>query len=283
MKRWAALVLAFYAVAFVVLTAPMVLLGTANIDLGQRAWVRLAFTTDPLEAIAEVYFYWGYWVWLAVMLAGQALLLLVPMDVARERPVSRRKLMAPVVVAAFFFANLVLAGVFCLLFAQFRDSAPDKVLFWTNYGLPEDLAAPAQAAMQKTFGFKLGNWDRTRLGILSILLLLWGAWTFIFYYLTRHKSAQAAQQRLLSWLLKGSILEFLVAVPCHVVVRGREDCCAPAGTFWGMAAGLAVMLLCFGPGLFFLFRNRLQRLRPPAPITDRQVRAGHGPESAANE
>jgi len=42
----------------------------------------------------------------------------------------------------------------------------------------------------------------------------------------------------------------------------RHDCCAPGGTFWGIAAGISVMLLCFGPGVFFLFVERFQRLRP---------------------
>jgi len=51
-------------------------------------------------------------------------------------------------------------------------------------------------------------------------------------------------------------------VPSHVIVRRRDDCCAPAGTFWGIATGISVMLLCFGPGVFFLFVERFQRLKP---------------------
>jgi hypothetical protein len=76
-------------------------------------------------------------------------------------------------------------------------------------------------------------------------------------------------RRLTAWLLRGSILELLVAVPAHVIVRQREDCCAPAATFWGLATGLTVMLMSFGPGVFFLFAARMRRLKPKA-----QARAG---------
>ena len=68
--------------------------------------------------------------------------------------------------------------------------------------------------------------------------------------------------RLTRWLLRGSILELLVAVPSHVVSRSRGDCCAPMGTFWGIVTGLSVMLLAFGPGVYFLFVARMTRLRP---------------------
>jgi hypothetical protein len=34
------------------------------------------------------------------------------------------------------------------------------------------------------------------------------------------------------------------------------------GTFWGIATGISVMLLCFGPGVYFLFVERFERLKP---------------------
>ena len=39
----------------------------------------------------------------------------------------------------------------------------------------------------------------------------------------------------------------------------------PLGTFWGIATGISVMLLCFGPGVFFLFVERFKRLQPKTP------------------
>jgi hypothetical protein len=61
-------------------------------------------------------------------------------------------------------------------------------------------------------------------------------------------------------LLKGSVLELLIAVPTHVVARSRDYCCAGYSTFIGITLGLAVLLLSYGPGVFFLFVERWHRL-----------------------
>jgi hypothetical protein len=68
--------------------------------------------------------------------------------------------------------------------------------------------------------------------------------------------------RAISWLLKGSVLELLVAVPCHVIVRRRNDCSAPIVTSFGIVTGIAVMLLCFGPSVLFLVKKRLDAYSP---------------------
>ena len=63
------------------------------------------------------------------------------------------------------------------------------------------------------------------------------------------------------WLIKGSILELLIAVPSHIYVRGRNDCCAGFATFFGITMGISVMLLSFGPAVFLLYRARMLRLK----------------------
>ena len=78
----------------------------------------------------------------------------------------------------------------------------------------------------------------------------------------RADDPEALSRRLTKWLLRGSILELLVAVPCHVIVRQRNDCCAPFITFWGIATGMTVMLMSFGPGVFFLFAARIRDMKP---------------------
>jgi hypothetical protein len=62
-----------------------------------------------------------------------------------------------------------------------------------------------------------------------------------------------------AWLLKGSVLELLIVIPCHVIVRRRHDydCSAPIATSFGIATGLAIMLLSFGPSVLFLYKKRL--------------------------
>ncbi|MHC4455814.1 MAG: hypothetical protein ACYS0I_01800 [Planctomycetota bacterium] len=60
----------------------------------------------------------------------------------------------------------------------------------------------------------------------------------------------------------GSIVELLVAVPSHIIVRRRDECSAPGFTYLGIAAGLVLMAIAFGPGLFFLFCKRFEKMKP---------------------
>jgi len=83
----------------------------------------------------------------------------------------------------------------------------------------------------------------------------------VFYLACRRGDADAAVTQAVNWLLRGSVAELLVAVPTHVIVRRRDDCCAPAATFWGIVTGLSVLLLAFGPGVYFLFARRAATLR----------------------
>ncbi len=99
-------------------------------------------------------------------------------------------------------------------------------------------------------------------GMLTTLVLFWVVWVVIFRSFAKSDDPDSLLKRSTRWLLRGSILELLIAVPSHIFVRRRGDCCAPVGTFWGIVTGISVMLLCFGPGVFFLFVERFERLKP---------------------
>ena len=64
-------------------------------------------------------------------------------------------------------------------------------------------------------------------------------------------------QRLATWLIRGGILELLLNVPCHMIVRHREDCSAPGVTAYGISTGIAVTLMAFEPGVLFPCQKRL--------------------------
>lgn len=243
MRRWAFYTVLIYVAALLLLTFPVV-------------YVSFAGKNFSIQQAAGFYFSWIYWLWLGVLVAGQILLLLVPIDISEKRLPSRRKLKVPVIIGGFLLGNLFLAGVVSLLCAIFRDDGlrifdAQHLLIWVANALNHD---PAQQ-----LAFPVGS---PTLSALWPLLVSWFVWALIFGRAAKADSPDGLIRRLLRWLLRGSILELLVAVPSHVIVRRRDDCCASAGTFWGIATGISVMLLCFGPGVFFLFAERFQRLKP---------------------
>ena len=261
MKRWAMLTAALYGVILLLLTLPLLLICYGLDHDPQEGW---KLTFGPKE-IGECYAHWGLWLWLAVMLAGQALLLLVPLDVARARPVRRRRLWVPVVTGGFFIGNLVLAGLLSLLGAVFKDAG--LLLIGWPAAVSKELAEnlpPIKAAFA-SLGLPIAESFFAILTIIALVAIFWAVWGMIFYRYAKTDAPDTLSQRATRWLLRGSALELLVAVPSHIIVRQRDVCCAPIATFWGITIGLSVMLMSFGPGVFFLFAARMKRLKPRPP------------------
>jgi hypothetical protein len=239
MKRWALLTVFLYVLALLLLTAPVTLVAFGN-------W-GLKADPDWIKDALSIYTNCLYWIWLVVLMAGQLLLLLVPIDISERRLPTRRKLKVPIIVTAFFLSNLVFAAIISVLLAGFRDHAFDYFDLTLIFRHP---AAHADSG------------DGVVATMIFTVVFFWLAWALLFYRATKTDSPNTLLKRAKRWLLRGSILELIIAVPSHVIVRRRDDCCAPAGTFWGIATGISVMLLCFGPGVFFLFAERCRKLKP---------------------
>jgi hypothetical protein len=173
--------------------------------------------------------------------------LLLPIDISERRLPARRKLKIPVIVTSFFLMNLFLAGLLSVLCAIFKDGG------FEIFNLAGLINPSNQTASNS-------NWQSV-VGFFVPVLIFWLIWALIFRRATKSDAPDALLQRTTRWLLRGSILELIIAVPSHVIVRRRDDCCAPTGTFWGIATGISVMLLCFGPGVFFLFVERCKKLK----------------------
>jgi len=189
----------------------------------------LAFVPDvSVKEGAAMYGQWQWWLLLAVMGLAQAALLAVPVRLASRRPITRRPLALTIMAGALMLGGLV-AGVFCALYEfAVRDKGQD----WSG-------------------------WAALALGLAG-----WCAWAAIFFRLSRSAQPEDLLSRLCNCLLKGSILELLIAVPTHIVARCRDYCCAGFMTFIGLTLGMSVMLFSFGPGVFFLFAARWRRLHP---------------------
>jgi hypothetical protein len=198
--------------------------------------IRAAFPNG--DQPEQIYSQWGYWVWVGFMTLCAVLLIIAPVRLAGGRDRSRRPLAIAVGTTGFLLAMLVLgatASIGELVAGEnaFNGFAPDG---WT-------------------FLFRFAG----------ITLALWGLWAAVLYWLTRRQAPLSAVRWWARTLLAGSVLELLIAVPSHIVVRQRTECCAGSYTFLGLVTGISVMLLSFGPGVFFLFAERASRIKQPAP------------------
>ncbi|HOX56287.1 MAG TPA: hypothetical protein P5205_04010 [Candidatus Paceibacterota bacterium] len=259
MKRWAALTVLLYLVVLVVLAAPLLVLAMGD-------WWQARPGGMSLSEALGIYEEWGFWVWLAVMVLGQALLLITPIGSAERRPRPRRPLFVPVLTTAFLLALLLLGGILAVLLAVFGDDAFELFPHIGTLAQADAAHNPVTSQIWKATVAATGSGTAEGLfGTTLALAVCWLVWAVVFYCFARSDDPAALVKRITRWLLRGSILGLLVAVPSHIIVRHRNDCCAPAGTLLGIATGVSIMLLCFGPGVFFLFVERFGRLKPKGP------------------
>ena len=167
---------------------------------------------------------WMVWVPIGILVCGQVVLLFLSVDTSQKRLKPRAPILVSYTVTAMLFALLTFAALSSLGAAVYSDKFIDR--FWP------------------TETYVIVAW--------AILWLLWGIVFLLFF-----RNSNVPTTRLVSWLLKGSVLELLIAVPCHVIVRRRSDCSAPVATSFGIATGVAVMLLSFGPSVLLLYKKRL--------------------------
>ena len=173
----------------------------------------------------------------SLLICSQAILLFLSVDQSRRRLRPRQHVFVSVATVAVAVGLLTAASLYALLFGIFGDEPPlpdfESVLLWL-------------------------------LWIWLPVAFFWGVWGLVFN--RYRKDSPDKLQRMIGWLIKGSVLELLIAVPCHVVVRYRDDCSAPFVTGFGIATGIAVMLMAFGPSVFFLYQKRMaQYARPKVP------------------
>ncbi len=189
------------------------------------------FSFDPknninTKALLEIFTNWPYWAGFALFLAAQAALLDVHVNIAQRRPVTKGSII-PVVLFSSLLMALLVAGI----------------------------ALAVHETITKSSSIK----DRL---IFVLLLVSWLVWGYVFHRWSLKLSPESFLERVRQHFFRGSILELLVAVPLHIVARYRNYCCAGFNTFVGIVFGLAVMLCSFGPGVFFLFAKRWQKLHP---------------------
>ena len=188
-------------------------------------WLAILFP-EPLESNDLMGFYRDayLWVFMVVMVIAQYSLTRIPLMEAGRRPQQRRSIWWPTIAAGFLFGLLVICAIWALVEFTFSDE------------------------------YDPFNWMA-----LVFFLLCWLGWALYFGRSDGDVFALVEKQRGL--LLKGSILELLIAVPTHVAVRQRGYCCAGYLTFTALVAGISVMLICLGPSVYYLYRARWRKLK----------------------
>ena len=152
--------------------------------------------------------------------------MLVPIAVVRERPIKKRKVVLSAAIGAIPMMALALVFFGSIPLMVWGEGATGDYV----YGWP-------------AFVFAAISW------------LVWG---ILFYKKFASEDPDSFTRGITRWFLRGSILEILVAIPSHIISRHRDECCAPPITLLGMATGLAIALMSFGPGVFFLFAQRIR-------------------------
>jgi hypothetical protein len=179
------------------------------------------FQTGLAAVFQSAYF----WAAVAIVVCGEAALLFLRVDTSWRRVRPRAHILVSCAAAAASMALLTAAGVWAIGFAARGDDFGNSLVM------------------------------RTGAEIVGFVATLWVVWGILFYVYLRRASDPVT--RALSWLLRGSVLELLIAVPCHIIVRRKDECSAPFMTSFGIATGIAVMLLSFGPSVLLLYKKRL--------------------------
>jgi hypothetical protein len=223
MKRFAVIAVLLYGAILALLTLPMLL--------------DAFYPSIPFKDLASAYASWRYWVIIVIMMACQAALLGIPVSAAGKRPVSKKPVMFSVIASGFLAAFLVF-GIVAAAIETFTE---------------EPVAALSILDMSggKTTYFGLAGF--------IIVWLIWGA---VFYRWSRKLEPKVFVEKQCRLLFRGSVLELLIAVPTHILARSKDYCCAGFSTFVGIALGISVMIISFGPGIFFLYADRWKKLHP---------------------
>lgn len=168
------------------------------------------------------------WVCVGVVVLGEILLLWLRADTTQRRLKPRTHILVSVVTTALFVAILTFNIMMAVGVAVRGDEVFGSVSDYTGL-------------------FML-------IGGVAIPWLVWGV---LFYRFWRCSSDPVTQA--VAWLFRGSVLELLIAVPAHVIVRRRHDCSAPMATSFGITTGIAIMLLSFGPSVLLLCKKRMEK------------------------
>jgi hypothetical protein len=194
-------------------------------------WFDSSFTWTDTGAIV------GLACSITVFIACGLAMMIVPVKMRRRRPITRRTIWIPILASGMLAAALLFGG--SMAFAEFIQ--------------------PYYPAI---------NSDNAGWAVLAACIGLWIGWGILFGLMLRHRHAEDIGLTLHRRLIAGSIIELLIAVPCHIIVRRRHECCGGIATGIGICLGTLIALIAFGPSVFLLYHRRIKMIRPKTPNAD---------------
>ena len=228
MRRWGLLVSAVYLLLLYLLFLP---LWSFLID-DSVIWIvefeDIDWDWDSIEALMFI----GLMILPVLGLLLSQAVLFVSVDRSFRRPIPRSSLQRIVWTTAFATGLLTTGALISVAWAI--DTARKS------------------AFTDSEFGFTL---------LMLSWIPAWIAWGLAFNRYV--KDEESLVHKMVSRLLAGSVLELLVAIPCHVYIRYKEECSAPIFSGWGIVTGIAVMFLALGPGVLLLYHKRLEQYKTP--------------------
>jgi len=159
----------------------------------------------------------------SVLVIAGLTLMIVPVRAVRQRRVTRRSVWFPIIGSGLLIALLFFGGG--MAFEEFLNE---------NGNITNQLLIAAG--------------------------IIWVLWSGIFILITFSVDPAGIGMKLHRWLVAGSVLELLVAVPTHLVVPRRTDCCVGIATGMGICICVAVMFVAFGPSVLLLYCRRHKQI-----------------------
>jgi hypothetical protein len=173
-------------------------------------------------------------------------MLLLPIGYASRRTITKGPLWATLVSGGLAATLLTLGAVFVVM----------ELTEHIDLGASTSGSTPGETSTTKTE-------PSTVLPalLLSLVLVAWPAWTVIFMKLCKDSHAAFIEGRFYQWLLRGSVLELLVAVPVHLYARRKEDCSVGLASGAALVVGTLAAFIVIGPALLMWYVVRTQALQ----------------------
>ncbi len=148
-------------------------------------------------------------------------LLRIPIRLSQGRIVTRHSLLLPIIVSGFWFVTLILGGLyfFAINFSSVLSRFPPGVLMGIS----------------------------------------WVSWSFLFYRLTRTTDFKSHIKKQMRLLLLGGLAETLIAMLSCIEAYSRNNFEHIINYVTVFRMGLAVIMLSFGPAMFFFYRERVEK------------------------